>query len=187
MALFNVDELRKLARTKRPLLETAEQTIKKSFSVFNSYRKYDVFLSHAYDDADVILGLCYFIENAGYSVYLDWRDDPQMSRNQVTKETANTLRIRMKQSRSLIFAVSEHSSDSVWMPWELGYFDALKNGKVGVLPLTQRTYTDDSFEGQEYLGLYHYMVRTGDSIYVHSSKSRFVTFDRWLNHEIHHN
>lgn len=182
MGIFNADELRKLARSKRPLLETAEQTIKKSFSVFNSFRTYDVFLSHAYDDADVVLGLCYFIENAGYSVYLDWRDDLQLSRSDVTKETASTLRIRMKQSRSLIFAISEHSSSSVWMPWELGYFDALKDGKVGVLPLSKRTNTDDSFEGQEYLGLYYYMVRTGDSIYVHSSHSKFVSFDRWLNH-----
>ncbi|HWO75983.1 MAG TPA: hypothetical protein VNM69_08820 [Bacillus sp. (in: firmicutes)] len=80
-----------MAQRKKPLYETAQQTIKKSFAVFNSTRIYDVFLSHAYQDSDTILGLCYFLEDAGYTVYLDWREDPQLSRSNVTKETANII------------------------------------------------------------------------------------------------
>ena len=37
------------------------------------------------------------------------------------------------------------------MPWELGYFDALKQ-KVAILPLVNKS--DDEYKGQEYLGLY---------------------------------
>ena len=40
------------------------------------------------------------------------------------------------------------------MPWELGYFDALK-GRVGILPLAKST--QDKFDGNEYLGLYPYV------------------------------
>lgn len=155
MSLFNVDDLKVIAQKNRPIYETSQQTIQKSFNNFNQYKTYDVFLSHSYNDANVILGLCYFLESMGKSVYLDWKDDPQMSRDQVTKQTANTLRMRMKQSKSLLFATSEHSSESVWMPWELGYFDAL-NGKAAILPLTTRVITADGYSGQEYLGLYDY-------------------------------
>jgi hypothetical protein len=37
------------------------------------------------------------------------------------------------------------------MPWELGYFDALK-GNVGVMPLVSRP--DDVYAGSEYVLLY---------------------------------
>ncbi|OBZ09504.1 hypothetical protein A7975_23755 [Bacillus sp. FJAT-26390] len=140
-------------------------------------------MSHAYNDSEVILGLCYFIEGLGYSVYLDWKDDPQLNRSKVTPQTANTLRIRMKQSKCLLFATSENSSSSIWMPWELGFFDALK-GRVGVIPLASKINSPDTFEGQEYLGLYNYVVKTGQSLYVHSSASSSVTFSQWLNQKI---
>ncbi|TFB13573.1 TIR domain-containing protein [Filobacillus milosensis] len=179
MSLFNVDDLRLIAKNKKPLYESSQQTIQKSFANFNENKNYDVFLSHSYSDAEVILGLCYFIESLGYTVYLDWKEDPQMNRGQVTKLTANTLRKRMGQSASLLFATSEHSTESVWMPWELGYFDALK-GKVAILPLTIRSNSIDEYKGQEYLGLYEYAVRTGTSIFIHSDEKNFVGFERWI-------
>jgi hypothetical protein len=38
------------------------------------------------------------------------------------------------------------------MPWELGYFDGMKPGHVGIVPIVASE--DDTFPGQEYLGLY---------------------------------
>ncbi len=38
------------------------------------------------------------------------------------------------------------------MPWELGYFDGLKRGRVGIFPIVANA--GDAFQGQEYLGLY---------------------------------
>jgi hypothetical protein len=61
----------------------------------------------------------------------------------------------MRNSQSLIFATSSASSQSKWMPWELGYFDGFKPGYVAILPLVPSTYSD--FKGQEYLGLYPYV------------------------------
>lgn len=121
----------------------------------------------------------YFIENMGYTVYLDWREDPQLDRSNVSRETANTLRQRMKQSKCLIFATSESSSKSKWMPWELGFFNGLKKSKVGVLPIVTRSRKSDDFRSQEYLGLYYYMVKTGETIYD-NSKYEYVDFENWL-------
>ncbi|WP_213534454.1 hypothetical protein [Paenibacillus sp. J45TS6] len=71
-----------------------------------------------------------------------------MSRNQVSKETANTLRKRMRQCGSLLYAVSASSINSKWMPWELGYFDEIKN-KVEILPITDTAQATDTYQGQD--------------------------------------
>jgi hypothetical protein len=62
------------------------------------------------------------------------------------------LRLRMTSCKSMIFATSKASPDSKWMPWELGYFDGLRRGLIGILPLLGDY--ESSFKGQEYIGLY---------------------------------
>jgi hypothetical protein len=117
-----------------------------------STTNFDVFLSHSRLDADIIAGVKSLLEARGLSVYVDWIEDPQLDRSRVTPGTAKVLRVRMQHSKSLIFATSESSSSSKWMPWELGYFDGSKPGHIAILPLVK---TEGSgFVGQEYLGLY---------------------------------
>ncbi len=135
-------------RGQRALAETA---LRKSAAA-SSTATFDVFLSHAKEDAEVIAGVKSLLEARRLSVYVDWIDDPQLDRSRVTTGTATQLRTRMRQSRSLIFATSVSSSDSKWMPWELGYFDGFKPGHVAVLPLLKTP--GSGFLGQEYLGLY---------------------------------
>jgi hypothetical protein len=116
---------------------------------------FDVFLSHSILDAQVILGVKSLLEAEGLSVYVDWVEDAELDRSRVTVRTADMLRTRMRHCSSLIFATSSNSSNSKWMPWELGYFDGFKPGFVSILPLVQSRY--DDFRGQEYLGLYPYI------------------------------
>jgi hypothetical protein len=114
---------------------------------------FDIFMSHSYEDAEIIAGAKLIIEqNSGLTVYVDWIEDAQADRSRVTAGTADMLRQRMNHCRFLLYATSRSSPNSKWMPWELGYFDGLKGGSVGILPIVQST--DDSFKGQEYLGLY---------------------------------
>jgi hypothetical protein len=114
--------------------------------------RYDVFLSHCYEDAEAIVGVKAILESQGQRVYVDWIDDKQLSRDRVTPSTAAILRKRMRQSDSLIFATSKASPDSKWMPWELGYFDGFRPNRIAVFPLVAAA--GQSFAGQEYLGLY---------------------------------
>ena len=113
---------------------------------------YDIFLSHSRLDADIIAGIKAILERGGKRVYVDWIDDPQLDRSRVTVATAKVLRQRMQHSASLVFATSDNSPNSKWMPWELGYFDGSKPGHIGILPLVERD--GERFLGQEYLGLY---------------------------------
>jgi TIR domain len=117
--------------------------------------QFDVFLSHSFGDAQIIAGVKQLLENRGMRVYVDWIEDSQLDRDKVTQATAELLRKRMRNSKSLIFATSETSSKSKWMPWELGFFDGFKPDYAAILPLTSNRYS--SFGGQEYLGLYPYV------------------------------
>lgn len=113
---------------------------------------FDVFLSHAYLDAQEILGVKALLEAMNLTVYVDWIDDRELDRQKVTPATADKLRQRMRQSKSMVFATSRASVESKWMPWELGYFDGFRPGQIAVLPLVPAA--GDSFVGQEYVGLY---------------------------------
>lgn len=133
-------------------------------------KTYDIFLSHSFTDATVIAGLAVILERLGMSVYVDWREDGDLSRSAVTPATAARIRDRMKNCRSLLFATSESSPNSRWMPWELGYFDGLRGRFVAILPLVQTS--TGRFVGQEYLSLYPKVER--DSV---EGQTRYVVVD----------
>ncbi|MBK6616473.1 MAG: hypothetical protein IPG27_21115 [Ottowia sp.] len=120
----------------------------------------------------------------GYEVYVDWIHDRQLSRDSVTKETAEVLRRRMRSSKSLFFATTANSSASKWMPWELGYKDG-QNKRAAILPVSQSS--TNTYSGQEYLGVYPYVTedraqgQTNKSLWINESPSRYVSFDAWLS------
>ncbi|MBP7795232.1 MAG: toll/interleukin-1 receptor domain-containing protein [Elusimicrobiales bacterium] len=184
MALFTKNELIKVS-IKKSLYETADSILKKASLEFSEDKIYDIFISHSYLDADEILQLKTIIENMGFTTYVDWIEDGQLDRVKVDKETAEILRKRMDCCKSLFFVTSENSSSSKWMPWELGYFDALK-GRVAILPILQSSESTDEYRGQEYLGLYPYVTkdRIQDSdkitLWVNENTDIHVSFEDWL-------
>lgn len=136
-----------------------------SLSAKTPVQRFDVFLSHSIRDALVIHGLRSLLEGQGVRVYVDWLDDPELDRAHVSPTTAARLRERMKQSESLIYATSSSAKKSRWMPWELGYFDGIRDiSRISILPIGDST--DEGFDGQEYLGLYKVIekVRTSSGV-----------------------
>ena len=120
-------------------------------------REYDIFLSHSFQDAENVYALYKYLKSFGWSVYVDWIEDSQLDRQNVTKATAELLRIQMKRSKTLIYASSNASKDSKWMPWELGFFDGYKPNKIAILPITHERDKYKDFVGVEYLSLYPYI------------------------------
>jgi TIR domain len=136
-----------------PLMETELRKSARTPSVTH----FDIFLSHSREDVEVIAGIKALLENDGLSVYVDWLDDPRLDRSHVTAATAEVLRSRMNHCGYLLYGSSRSSSNSKWMPWELGYFDGRRPGKVGILPVVASP--GDPFVGVEYLGLYPLVER----------------------------
>lgn len=186
MALFTEATIRKRAQVelrRTGIIKKAEQLIVESASAYSAAKHYDIFLSHSIRDADLILGMKGTLEDLGYSVYVDWVDDPQLDRSKVTPVTAAKLRQRMDSSASLFFVTTANADGSKWMPWECGYFDGRKE-KVAIVPI-QIVSNDNSFSGQEYLGLYPYVVqqkntRNEETLWIHKSNLSYVSYDIWV-------
>ena len=194
MALFKYEDLQNKYTSKNESYDylVESNNLRKSRQIsldsITSYDSFDIFLSHSYSDREIIPALKKELESLGFSVYVDWITDSLLSRENVTKETAAVLQKRMKQSKCLIYATSENSNTSRWMPWELGYFDGIKDKMVGILPLKKynNNFRDD-FKGEEYLGLYYYIDKalTGTtnrmSLWVHESLKKYIIFSAWLD------
>ncbi|MBQ8680432.1 MAG: hypothetical protein IJ530_11820 [Treponema sp.] len=134
------DSIRKSA-----LIESAEN--------FSGCETYDIFLSHSFLDKELILGLKLLLEKYNFSVYVDWTEDPQLDRKNVTRKNVELIKERMKTSTSLLYVVTDNSANSKWMPWELGFMDGY-TGKVAILPVTN---DNNGFKEHEYLSIYPYV------------------------------
>lgn len=185
MALFLEQDIRaRYQRECRVRYFSATEALNESRRVQDSKTKFDIFLSHSSKDQELVLGLSYIFQDLGYSVYVDWSDS-SLDPNNVTPHTADILRKRMSQCSSLVYAFSENASNSKWMPWELGYFDALKH-RVAVLPISKTA--KDSFKGSEYVGLYYHIQiakvegSNKDAIWVHDG-NKYVNFKYWLDNK----
>lgn len=188
MALFTEQQIRarfeseRRARNSRGRYFSATETLNEG-RITDTVTLYDIFLSHSSRDKELIAGLKLILEDLGFSVYVDWNDDA-LDPNDVSPETAEILRERMKQCKSLVYAFSENASNSKWMPWELGYFDALKNSRVAVLPISQTAKY--GYKGSEFVGVY-YVVQIDQvlnsnekALWIHKGED-YVNFKFWLN------
>jgi len=133
---------------------------------------FEVFLSHSSaEPEELLLGIKALLEDAGLKVYVDRYSDPQLSPDKVTPKTAEILRTRMRQSKTLLYVYSQHSIKSRWMPWELGFFDGLK-GRVGIIPVTRN------------LTLYPYVDRFAtesgiEKLWITRSQNEYARLYEW--------
>lgn len=146
--------------------------------------KFDIFLSHSFLDKEEVYGLYLELKSMGYSVYVDWIVDSDLDRTNITKQTAELIRGRMNNSKSLILAVSVNAAMSKWMPWELGYVDG-KTGRCAIAPVAKDNYNHYSFNRIEYLKLYPYLDRSNDTLgkmrlWIREEINTYIVLESWL-------
>jgi hypothetical protein len=147
--------------------------------------QFDIFLSHSSRHPRQVRAIKARLEAFGYSVYVDWLEDEELARSNVTPKTAARLRHRLKSSRSLLVHASEGANVSRWIPWELGLADGLQL-RVAIIPVVTDDRVTDSYRGVEYLGLYPY-VDFARSVtnpivipWVNRNAVTYVAFKGWL-------
>lgn len=143
--------------------------------------RFDIFLSHSYRDAEAIVLLKEKLRDLGFTVYVDWQNDPQLSRENVSSSTASLLRRRIGQCRGLLLAATESSTTiSRWVPWELGYADGAIH-RVAIFPYLSSEIHQSTYKGNEYLGLYPYIDAAETLAWVNFSDSSYSTLRKWLD------
>lgn len=94
-----------------------EQTIK----------SFDYFISHSSKDRAAVQRLINNQNENGNNVFCDWISDVDyLKRHLLCDATLSVLECRMKQSKAMIFVISDNSINSVWCKYELNYFAELK-------------------------------------------------------------
>jgi hypothetical protein len=112
-----------------------------------------LFLCHSHEDQDLVLGLVNLLDDAGWNVYVDWKDTSMPAAP--SRETAQKIKDRVKGADYFLFLATPNSVKSRWCPWEIGFAD-------GVKPITSIfvSTTRDEFGnhyGNEYLQLYRHV------------------------------
>lgn len=183
MALLTEAEVRSAARqTHHRLYESYDQVLAKAAQTTEDH--FDIFLSHSINDAEIVRGAHILLGNLGYTVYIDWIVDQDLDRDEVSRDTAVQLKMRMRQCDSLLYLATENASRSKWMPWELGFFDGYSNGRVAILPVTKDRKHE--YKGQEYLGVYPYadieLIKNTQrrALWVNRSIGKYGSFENWL-------
>ncbi len=145
----------------------------------------DIFLSHRYADKVELVGLMRMLEDMNLTVFVDWREYSELSRQHVTRVTAAMLKKDMSRCRTLLFAVTSTASQSIWMPWELGLFDGMKS-RVAIVPLTEH---GKDIPGQEYLELYPWIDRAVPDgfhkpiLWVNQGRDCYISLKDWVQGE----
>ncbi len=183
MSLLTKSAVRNRARQEVPHNVRIASVLTERMQDQDAMDEYHIFLSHAFDDKELILGAALTIEDIGYTVYLDWRDDPALDRKNINRGTALKLRKRIRNSRCLFFATTRNTSNSLWMPWELGFKDG-DNTRCAILPIANEP--TNSYSGREYLSVYPYVTQDRNNIgdrhlWIHRSSSCYIEFVEWLN------
>lgn len=180
MALYTSNYLKNLSRTK-----TATERVKLMTESQSPHVSFDIFLCHSYLDKEDVEGLYLELTKQGFKVYVDWIVDPHLDRSNVTKETAEHIRKRLRSTKSLLMAVSANAGISKWVPWELGYVDG-NTQRCALLPISTDNKSRSSFDRTEYLKLYPYVEKPNDlslfrdKLWAVESAYTYVDFEEWI-------
>ena len=89
-------------------------------------KEFDFFISHSYKDGKTVQKLITFQNEHGKNIFCDWINDADyLKRKLLGKETLEVIRLRLEQSKNLIFVESEDSKNSIWCKYELNYYLSL--------------------------------------------------------------
>ena len=143
-------------------------------SQLEQMKTYDLFLSHSSIDKEELLKLKSFFNSEDLNVYIDWVNDRDGLRRELTNvDTAKVIIERLKSSKALMYIHTASSFNSKWTPWEIGYFHAL-NKKICV-------YTpDSSIDKPPYLDIYPKLDLV-DEIFVINESGNKYNFKDWLD------
>jgi TIR domain len=178
-AFYTPARVREIALTNRKFAATANarealnESVETRFP--SDYQTFDIFLSYRNADIELAVGVHTDLRKRGYKVYLDRIMDPHLDRSNVTAATAEQIRKRLMQSKSVFYIATDNAEGSNWMPWELGFEDGYR-GKSAIVPVTN----NQSFKGTEFVAVYPRVQPDPGSLWIYYPDNTLdTTFETW--------
>ncbi len=141
-------------KSKGLILTKTSQTQSKNLDSIFTAATIDIFISHAYEDREMIEGLKhYFEQELGLSIFVDWDNNYiDLNRDNICDRTAKAIKYAIGISKVFIYVHSKNSTISKWNKWELGYADGKKVDLLGIFLVDSDLKLNNSHE--EFLGIY---------------------------------
>jgi hypothetical protein len=87
----------------------------------------------------------------------------------------------MQCAKSLIYITTENVENFKWMPWQLGYFDGLRE-KVAIMPIKDAILA--SYHSKEFLSVYPYITRDNalqeDRLLINKDSKNHTSIENWF-------
>ncbi|MEL6445870.1 MAG: toll/interleukin-1 receptor domain-containing protein [Bacteroidota bacterium] len=145
MTYFTEDQLRGYARSTELKKEARAHT-----KTLPSLANVRIFLSHSHKDRELAEGVANLLASQGCEVYIDWKDTtmPKVT----NRETAERIRLRIRQDDFFVCLATKNAMDSKWVPWELGIADDSQGfDNILIIPVKDPY---GRFHGNEYVQVY---------------------------------
>ncbi|MGE0395971.1 MAG: toll/interleukin-1 receptor domain-containing protein [Kofleriaceae bacterium] len=146
----------------------------------------NLFLSHSLADLKHAKWALGILENHGARVYVDVRDAALTS--MAVTDIAARLRAVIRECKRLVALVTENTSSSRWIPWEMGLADAVATeDRVALFPLRPASSSSEAWARQEYFALYpriereYSYVQSKNTYVVHLPRGGTCSLSEWLN------
>jgi hypothetical protein len=139
---------------------------------------FEVFVSHSSADNDFIRKVLLFLKYAkgGVNGYVDWQDSKLQ--HPTDAQTAKRLKDRIRNSRKMIYVVTNDSLKSVWCSWELGFADRDKGvDNVAILAVKPN---NGRWKHNEYLQQYPCISYENNLFHVAKPNGEIIPLHEWL-------
>ena len=139
---------------------------------------FEVFVSHSSADNDFIRKVLLFLKYAkgGVNGYVDWQDSKLQ--HPTDAQTAKRLKDRIRNSRKMIYVVTNDSLKSVWCSWELGFADRDKGvDNVAILAVKPN---NGRWKHNEYLQQYPWISYENNLFHVVKQNGEIIPLHEWL-------
>lgn len=139
---------------------------------------FEVFVSHSSADNDFIRKVLLFLKYAkgGVNGNVDWQDSKLQ--HPTDAQTAKRLKDRIRNSRKMIYVVTNDSLKSVWCSWELGFADRDKGvDNVAILAVKPN---NGRWKHNEYLQQYPWISYENNLFHVVKPNGEIIPLHEWL-------
>ena len=139
---------------------------------------FEVFVSHSSADNDFIRKVLLFLKYAkgGVNGYVDWQDSKLQ--HPTDAQTAKRLKDRIRNSRKMVYVVTNDSLKSIWCSWELGFADRDKGvDNVAILAVKPN---NGRWKHNEYLQQYPWISYENNLFHVVKPNGEIILLHEWL-------
>lgn len=183
MPTFSLSDIRTRSRLAILPGKTAESSLEDAELEAVNKRSASVYLSSQGVDAEIVYGALMTLGDFGIISRLSPSMPGKTDSTQIDRDHQEKRLNVMSDCRGLIYLTTTAKSESLWLPWECGFFEGRKQ-RIAIFPITPTN--SDVYRGVNYLGMYPFIAQyqsqhQRSTLVVKFGAKVYCTLDTWLD------